>query len=390
MRVLIVGGGISGLTAAIELERFGHEVTVFERQDRLRGGGFMIDFFGPGYDVAERLGLLPALEQIHYPVAHLKLVDTFGHVSTDMAYATLRRRLFHDRHFNFMRGELERALFDRLNGRVEVRFGTSPTQLDIAGESVNVKTDRGEGAWFDLVIGADGFRSQVRRLAFLGGDTVVGYLGCHAAAFVTARPIDGLPPGEFVSMSAPGLMAAAYPIRDGGTATFFVHRAEEPLADRSVEACRRELEATYRGRGWLLGDLLDAFPEGKNVYFDDVARLETARWSHGRVVLVGDAAGCVSLIAGQGASLGMFGAFVLAQEIDRSLANVPLALERYEMRVRPYVHKRARAAERNAGWFLPRTRVGSFFRNELTRLAASAPIAWLAGRYLGGGGARLD
>jgi 2-polyprenyl-6-methoxyphenol hydroxylase-like FAD-dependent oxidoreductase len=191
-------------------------------------------------------------------------------------------------------------------------------------------------------------------------------------------------------MSSAGMTAAAYPIRGGRTATFFVHRDPSWLVDRSRDACRRELEVTYRGRGWILDDLLDAFPKDESVYFDDVAQLETLRWSEGRVVLVGDAAGCVSLLVGQGASLAVFGAYVLVQELNRESPDIPRALERYEARVRPLVEQRTRAAGRNVSWFLPRTRVGAIVRDKITRTAARPPIAWLIGRYLGGARAPLD
>jgi 2-polyprenyl-6-methoxyphenol hydroxylase-like FAD-dependent oxidoreductase len=140
----------------------------------------------------------------------------------------------------------------------------------------------------------------------------------------------------------------------------------------------------------VLDELLDAFPRDGNVYFDDVLQLEAKRWSVGRVVLVGDAAGCVSLLAGQGASLAMYGAYVLAHELAREPGNVPGALERYEARVRPIVSERQRAASRNVSWFLPRTRVGKMLRDRITQTATTPPIAWMLSRRIGVARAPLD
>jgi 2-polyprenyl-6-methoxyphenol hydroxylase-like FAD-dependent oxidoreductase len=383
MRTLVVGGGVSGLTTALELHRMGHEVTLMERQDSLRPEGYMMDFFGPGFDVAERLGLLPALSKLHYPIRHLVFVDERGKQRADLPYPRLRREVFRDRHFNIMRGDLERVLFDTVVGRVRMCFATSPVTLDPAGTMVAVKTNRGNSEYYDLVVAADGFRSRVRDLAFLAGESSTIHLGSHTAAYVIDHPIEGLAPDAFVSMSAPGFTAAAYPIRGGRTATFFLHRAPTWLEDRSAAACRRELEATYRGRGWILDQLLDAFPTDGNVYFDDVGQIDTLRWSEGRVVMVGDAAACVSLMAGQGASLAMFSAYALAQELRAQSSNVPRALESYEARVRPLVSSRKRAGVRNVSWVLPRGRFGAAVRDQFTRTAATPPVAWILGRFLG-------
>jgi len=298
--------------------------------------------------------------------------------------------MFRGRHFNFMRGDLEQVLFHALEGGVRLWFNRSPVAIDPAGPTAIVKTDRGAPETFDLVVGADGSRSRVRRLAFTDGESVTSYLGCHTAAFVAARPVAGLPADAFVTMSAPGFGAAAYPFRGDHTATFFIHRSDQRLVDRSPCACRRELEATYRGRGWALDQLLDAFPDDSSVYFDEVAQVEALRFHRGRVVLLGDAAGCVSLLGGQGASLAMYGAFALARELQRQPLDVEAALTGYEARVHPVIKRRLRAALRNRSWFLPRSNFGTMVRDGLTRAAASAPIAWMLGRALGGARAPLD
>lgn len=390
MRILVVGAGIAGTTAALQFHRAGFEVTLMERSRELRSAGYMIDFLGPGFDVAERMGLLSALAEIHRPFGHLQFVDEAGKARVDLSYKRLRRQMFRGRHFNFLRGDLERVLFDAVDGKVRVKFGCSPVDLDPTGTMVKVRTNTGDYEAYDLVVGADGFHSRIRTLAFLAGESSTVYLGGHTAAYVIPHSIKGLSADAFVSLSGGGFTASAYPLADDRVATFFVHRAPGWLEDRSPAACRRELESVYRGRGWILDDLLDAFPTDGDVYFDDVAQVQTLRWSDARVALVGDAAGCVSLLAGQGASLAMFGAYVLAHELERRPTDVAGALNAYEARVRPFVESRQRAAERNASWFLPRTRLGALFRDQLTRTAAAPPVAWLLGRILGGNRVALD
>src|SRR4051812_44696013 len=103
MKILIVGAGIAGLTLAERLQRLDHEVELVEVAPHLRAGGYMIDFFGPGHDVAERMGLLPALSAIHYPFSRLSFVDPDGHELWGLDYARTRQLWFGGRHFNFLR-----------------------------------------------------------------------------------------------------------------------------------------------------------------------------------------------------------------------------------------------------------------------------------------------
>jgi 2-polyprenyl-6-methoxyphenol hydroxylase-like FAD-dependent oxidoreductase len=395
MHALIVGAGVAGLTAALQLRRAGWNVTIMERQPAIPSGGYMVDFFGPGYDVAERLGLLPELEKIHYPIGHLQFVDGRSHVDADLPYPKIRHLVFRDRHLNFMRGDLVRVLSQQIGGDVDLRFGTWPIALYPVGvyadgEPLTVEASRGPSVSCDLLIGADGAHSAVRDLAFLGGETSIVRLGCHTAAYVIDKPIPGLAEDAFVSMSARDISAAAYPIREGRTATLFLHRAPAAPRARSPEECRQELESVYRGEGWILDRLLDAFPDDGDVFFDDVVQIELLRWSDGPVVLLGDAAWCVSLLAGQGASLAMYGGYVLAQELSRSGGDVRDALVRYEARLRPLVARRQRAGRRARSWFLPKTRWGRRMRDRFTDFVVKTPAAGVVGRFMGGARAPLD
>jgi 2-polyprenyl-6-methoxyphenol hydroxylase-like FAD-dependent oxidoreductase len=391
MRVLIVGAGIAGLTLALELGRGSFDVTLIERAPCLRSEGYMIDFFGPGFDIAKRIGLLPDLSEAHYPIDDILFVDDRGRVQADLPYVRLRESVFRGRHFNFMRGDLERVLYEHLGAAVVVRFGVSPTAIERQSGAAFVSFSDGRRETFDLVVGTDGVHSRVRALVFDPAEVNQRYLGCHTAAYVIPRSVAGLSPNAFVSMSGPGLTVAAYPIRGNRTATFFVHRAEEPLGDRSTAACRRELESIFRGAGWIAADLLDAFPaDGEAVYFDDVAQIEMTRWRVDNVALVGDACGCVSLVAGQGASMAVTGGYILAQELARNPADIPSALARYEMRVRPEVEKRQRSGRRTAGWFVPRTRLGAKVRDRIMHAAIRTPLARRLANPLGAGTILLD
>ena len=319
MRVIIVGAGIAGLTAAHCFGRQGHDVLLIEREPSVRAAGYMIDFFGPGFDVAERLGLLDRLGAIHYPIGRIAFASAHGRVVASVAYPQLRKRLFRDRHFNFLRGDLERVLFELVDGKV------------IA-----------------------------------------------------------IPDDAFLMPSGAGWSAAAYPVRGGEIATFFLYATDGWLEARTAAACQEALERHFRGRTEVVDDLLDEFPRGGDVFFDDVAQVEVGKWSRPGVTLVGDACGCVSLLGGQGASMAMAGAYILAQEITRAPGDLARSLDRYERRVRPAVQARQRAGQRNRSWFLARSDFSATVQHVLAALAVKTRAASWLGRLLGRESMLLD
>ncbi|MFQ5970733.1 MAG: FAD-dependent monooxygenase [Alphaproteobacteria bacterium] len=381
MKVVICGGGIAGLTLSWWLSRDGHRVVLVDRSKGLRDEGYMIDFFGSGWDVAERMGLLDKLEGIHYQIDELTFVDEDGRRRSSVPYPRLRR-LFDDRHFNFTRGELERVLFEALGDAVEVRFGTSVASFEDGGEEVEVTLTDGTSDAYDLLVGADGIHSHVRRLALDAGEEALRFLGFHTAAYViddnTLRDPNG---GAFRTMTVPGRQVAVYPIRGGRLATFFVHDAERQ--PDGVAAVGEVLRAVYGDLGWVVPDLLACLPADEHVYFDTVSQVVLDRWSRGRVTLVGDACQAVSLLAGQGASMAMGGAWALAAEL-REAGSIEDALARYEARVKPAIERKQKAGRRMAKWFVPATRQRIALRDFMLRVSTKPGLSWLLRGILSG------
>jgi 2-polyprenyl-6-methoxyphenol hydroxylase-like FAD-dependent oxidoreductase len=380
MKVLIVGAGIAGLTLALSLRRAGHAVVVIEKAPRLRDDGYMLDFFGPGYDAAERLGLLPAIARIHYPITRLAFVDGGGRERFALPYASLRRLVFGDRHFNFMRGDLERVLHDSLPGLTPIRFGTTVQALASVPGGVDVTLDDGSEQRFDLVVGADGVRSRVRQLAFGPPESFIRRLGYRTLAFVIDDAALQARIGDaFCTLTTPGRQVALYPLRGGRVATFFIHRADEEARDFSPRAARDELRAAYGSCGWLVPELIAR--AGDDLYYDEVTQVVAPRWSTGRIVLLGDACQCVSLLAGQGASMAMAAAYVLAEELGQA-DDVERALGRYQRRVQPSIVTRQASGRNIAAWFVPRGPVRLAMRDLFMRLSTWRPVARVLRRQL--------
>jgi 2-polyprenyl-6-methoxyphenol hydroxylase-like FAD-dependent oxidoreductase len=200
-------------------------------------------------------------------------------------------------------------------------------------------------------------------------------MGYHTAAFILDDGLRDRVAGDALStLNLPGRQVAVYPIRGERLATFFVFKARGPVEDLSAEGAARELAAVYEDVNWVVPELLDRL-DRSSLYFDEVSQIALPGWSRGPVVLVGDAAYCVSLVAGQGASMAMAGAYILADELARSGGDLAAGLSAYEKRLRPRVEAIQASARRLAGWFVPANRTQQAINALLTRMI-EWPLAW--------------
>ena len=385
MKIVVVGAGVAGLTLALELHRRGQTPVVLERSPGPRAAGYMVDFFGPGYDAAARMDLLPELERIHYEIPRLSFRGPDGREQFALSYRQLRSRLFGGQHFNFMRGDLEQVLYRRAADTVDIRFGTSVSGIEAAGaETAAVLTD-GSHVVGDAVVGADGVHSAVRHALFGADEPATRFLEYDTAAYIFEDPqLHHVVAGQFAMLTGGDRQISLYPISDGRVATFLLHRRERPFEPRDPAAVRAELHRVFGGFGWLVPDALAACGPDCRPYYDAVEQVVLPNWSVGRTVLLGDAAWCVSLLAGQGVSLAMAGAYVLAQELAAT-TDVPRALSRYERRMRPLAEAKQEEGRRTAQWFIPQGKIRNLIRDWALRISLWPGIANIVRRrFLGG------
>lgn len=377
MRIAINGIGVAGPTLAYWLRRSGHEPVLFEKAPALRTGGYMIDFWGVGYEVADRMGLVPGLRERSYLMERLVTVDARGRVKASVDFAPLRDQL-RGRFISLARSELSRAIFDACAG-VEARFGLSIEGLEERGDAIAAALSDGREERFDLVVGADGLHSRVREVTFGPEDRFENALGCDVAAFQVA----GYPHRDeltYVSHTAAGRHAARVSLRGDQTLILLIVEADRIGAVAPGASPATALRQAFGGMGWEVPEMLDRMGEVEDVYFDRVSQIRLPGWSSGRVALVGDAAACPSLLAGEGTGLGMLEAYVLAQELDRANGDFARAFQAYDARLHGFVAGKQKEALRFRGFFVPRTPLGLKFRDAAVRAMA---IPFLGRRLLG-------
>jgi 2-polyprenyl-6-methoxyphenol hydroxylase-like FAD-dependent oxidoreductase len=359
--ILISGAGIAGPALAWWLHRHGFNPTVVEQAPEPRNSGYMIDFWGTGYEVAERMGLRDTLEQAGYHFEEMRIVDSDGRKVSGFD-ALVFAAATDSRFVSIPRGNLARILYNAARDDCEFIFGDSIASLQQQSDGVDVAFRTGTGRTFDLVIGADGLHSNVRSLAFDRNEIEFKFLGYHIATFEGSH-YPHRDENVFVSYNVPGRNVARYALRDGTSAFLFIFASDAVLSLPESAAQRAYLHKLYDGAGWECAEIMAALDHADSLYFDSVSQVRMHRWSNGRVALVGDAAYCPSVMAGQGSALAMTGAFVLAQYLAEAGGDYNIAYRRYYDLLHNFILKKQRAAEKTGSFFAPRTAWGIQLRN---------------------------
>jgi 2-polyprenyl-6-methoxyphenol hydroxylase-like FAD-dependent oxidoreductase len=359
MKVLVSGASVAGPSVALWLGRAGHDVTVVEIAPALRQGGYAVDFRGEvNKAVLGRMGVLDDLRALQTGGTAMRFVDESG------------RRLmrlpaeFAGGELEVLRADLSRVLYEHSRERAAYRFGDSIAGLREHVGGVDVRFESGLEETYDLVIGADGMHSVVRRLAWPAERVTERHLGYYVAGWEVPNTM-GIS-GDGLHYNAPGRLASVgADRRDPALAqTLFVFRSPELRYNRRDQDEQKAIvREHFADLGWHVPALLDGLPAATELYFDSISRVHVDRWSNGRLVLLGDA-GYGATFGALGTGTAVVGAYVLAGELARAGGDYQAAFGRYEARLRKAVSTTQDGSQ--AGRFLaPATRLGITARNRI-------------------------
>lgn len=341
--VLINGAGIAGPSLAFWLNRAGYRVIVLELASDIRPGGQTVDLRGTGRDVVERMGLLDQMRARALEQSGAAWVKSDGSRRAEMPVTAFGGNGLVSS-LEILRGDLAAVLYEATRDDVDYRFGATIIGLEQDANGVVATLANGTRLPVDLVVGADGPHSAVRRVAFGPEERFVRPLGGYHAWF-SAPDTVGLD-GWFLLYQAPGgLNASMRPSHDPAIAKAGLAFQAEPLDyDRhDIDEQRQMLVERFAGAGWHCDALLAAAADADDFHFDAFAQVHMSTWSAGRVTLVGDAGYCASPLSGMGTSLALVGAYVLAGELGPAerldTHRLSSALARYEEVMRPYVER---------------------------------------------------
>jgi len=377
MRILISGAGIAGPTLAYWLCQYGFTPTIVEKAPALRTGGYIVDFWGAGYDLAEKMGILPEVTSKGYQVQEVRVVNSRGQRVAGFP-AKPFARVSQGRFTSVPRSELARSIFNTVAPEIETIFNDSIVGIAQSERAATVKFESGSERDFDLVIGADGLHSTVRELVF-GAADYEKYLGYKVAAFTADNyePRDEL---TYLMYTEVGQQVSRFSMRNNRTMFLFIFADSDSHMETSIAGQKSVLRSRFGGQGWECDQILASLDRTDDLYFDRVSQIRMPGWSSGRVALVGDAAFCVSLLAGQGSALAMIAAYVLAGELHRANGDHAVAFSRYERLFGPFVLNKQKAATRFASSFAPKSKFSMFLRNQIMNLMR---IGWVADLAVG-------
>jgi 2-polyprenyl-6-methoxyphenol hydroxylase-like FAD-dependent oxidoreductase len=347
--ILISGGGITGLTLAHWLARRGFTPVIVERAAAPRPGGQAIDIRGAALEVVRRMGILDQARAARTQLRGMVMLDGQGRETWRSEERTYTGGVIENSDIELLREDLVGLLEPAVGEQVERLYGDSVTALEQDGNGVRVSFSHAAPRTFDLVAGADGLHSTVRELAFGPEGGFLHHLGSYVAIFGAGNFLDLRDWQVWVTEGTAGY--GIYPVHGNTGMRVSFGFASGPLDYdfRDIGQQKQIVAGQLASLHWETPRLLAAMRQAPDFYFDAMAQVRMEHWSQGRVVLAGDAGYCSSPLSGQGTSLALVGAYVLAEELARAGGDQQAAFAGYEARMRPFAELNQALAVENPG-----------------------------------------
>lgn len=365
MKIAINGCGIAGPALAWWLKHYGYTPILFEKAPELRQGGYLIDFWGLGHEIAEKMGLIDEIKSQGYDIPFLPSVDDDGKVITGLNVQKLRE-LTKGQLTSIVRSDLSATLYHACVD-IDARFGTYVVNAEQTSDQVILTLSDGSIEKCDLLIGADGLHSHVRHIAFGDKAQFEKPLGIHICALTIAN---FQPDDDFMCVGYPGIKKQYLRIkmRDEKTLCLFSFRSE--LLTPEIKKLNDEkawIREIFKEMKWEVPGILSKLDAVEDFYFDTVSQIKMDKWHNNRIALLGDAAACVSLLGGEGTGLGILEAYVLAGELHKAKGDHRIAFNAYEQRLKNFLEQKQKAALSTKIFFAPKNRFEIFLIRMMMR-----------------------
>ncbi|MER5972461.1 FAD-dependent monooxygenase [Streptomyces sp. NPDC002055] len=393
-KMVIVGGGIGGLAAALAVSRRGHRAVVLERADEFAEIGAGIQLAPNGLNALDRLGLGDAVRARAVHIDELRFMDgvTGAHVASMPLTGTYRSR-FGNPYVVAHRGELHRLLLDacRRSAAIELRAGSRATGYRQDGSGATVLLDGGGRATGDAVIGADGIRSSIRRQLVGDGEPRVSGITVYRTVIPMERVPEELRWNAVTWWAGPGRHFVHYAIAGGrylNLAPSVENGVTESFAGVPVD--RERVRRTFAALDETPQRLLALGEDWKSWVLVD--RDPVDHWTDGRVALLGDAAHPMLHYAAQGACQALEDAVVLGDLLDDDTDAIPGRLEKYNAERRDRTARITHAARESTRLWHPagaQAKARNAMLSALSGTDLHDHVAWMHGAHeSGSAGAR--
>ena len=331
---MVIGASIAGPAVCYWLKKFGFSPTLIERNDILSKGGYAIDVRGIAIDVVKRMGIYEKICDMRTQLETGYYVDANGNIVLKEQGEKFGFRQGEE--VEIVRGDLVEILMQSIKD-IPCYFSQAIDRIEQYDETVKVTFKNGRTENYDLIIGADGVHSSTRGIIFADDEYDLIDLGYYISVFSIPNYLNLNRSGIYFELNQKSIHIASDKNLNVAFAGFMFRSSQKLDNIRNEKEQKSLLKNTFLNLGWESNKLLELMDDSNDFYFDAIMQVKMKSWTKGRVVLVGDSGYCASPLSGQGTSLALAGAYILAGELKASGGNYSTAFKQYNTLMRPYV-----------------------------------------------------